>query len=94
LHLAFHIAPCYISLMTIEQTIDILPSRRLELDLPFELPVGRAKMALTITPEAERKTGEERKTAFGCLREFANPSKIAGEKGAWARAVVEKHAKN
>ena len=92
--LDFHLAPCYISPMTIERTIDILPSRRLEMDLPLDLPVGRAKMAITITPEAERKTGEERKTAFGCLREFANPSKIPGEKGAWARAAIEKHAKN
>jgi len=80
--------------MTIEQTIDILPNRRLELDLPFELPVGTAKIALTITPETEQETGKERKTAFGCLREFADPSKIPGEKGAWARAAVEKHAKN
>jgi len=79
--------------MTIEQTIDILPNRRLELDLPFELPVGTAKIALTITPETEQKTGGE-KTAFGCLREFADPSKIPGEKGAWARAAVEKHVKN
>jgi len=80
--------------MTIEQTIDILPNRRLELDLPFELPVGTAKIAFTITLETEQETGGERKTAFGCLREFADPSKIPGEKGAWARAAVEKHAKN
>jgi len=80
--------------MTIEQTIHISPSRRLELDLPFELPIGTAKMALTITPEIEQKTSGERKTAFGCLREFAAPSKISDEKGAWARAAVEKHAKN
>ena len=93
-NLDFHLAPCYISPMAIERTIDILPSRRLEMDLPFDLPVGRAKMAITITPEAERKTNGEGKTAFGCFREFANPSKIPGEKGAWARAAIEKHAKN
>ena len=83
----FSPCPCYIFHMTIERTIGILPSGRPEMDLPFDLPVGRAKMAITITPEAERKT------AFGYLREFANPSKIPGEKGAWARAAIERHAK-
>jgi hypothetical protein len=79
--------------MTIEQTIEIQPDRRLELDLPFELPLGRARMELTITPETKDSVvkGE---SAFGCLRRFANPSKIPEEKGSWARAVLEKYAKN
>jgi hypothetical protein len=34
------------------------------------------------------------KSAFGCLHRFARPDKIAGEKGAWERAAVEKHAKS
>jgi hypothetical protein len=33
-------------------------------------------------------------SAFGCLKKYADPSKIAGEKGAWERAVIEKYAKN
>ena len=37
--------------MTIEQTIEILPDHRLELALPVELPIGRARVELTITPE-------------------------------------------
>ena len=37
-------------IMTVEQTIDIPVSRRVYLDLPPELPVGRAK--ITIIPEA------------------------------------------
>ena len=37
--------------MTIEQTIEIPASRRIFLDLPLDLPVGRAKMEFTITPE-------------------------------------------
>jgi len=65
--------------MTIEQAIEIMPNHRLELDLPFELPVGRARVELTITPEnmPARTTG---KTAFGYLSRFADPSKIPGEK--------------
>jgi hypothetical protein len=33
-------------------------------------------------------------SAFGCLKKYADPSKIAGEKGAWRRAAIEKYAKN
>jgi hypothetical protein len=37
--------------MTIEQTIEIPTNRRIFLDLPSYLPVGRAKVELTVTPE-------------------------------------------
>jgi hypothetical protein len=33
-------------------------------------------------------------SAFGCLKKYADPFKIAGEKGAWERAAIEKYAKN
>ena len=79
--------------MTIEKTIDIQPNRRLEIDLPFDLPLGKAKVEITITPEKKINTSDG-KSAFGCLNTFANPAKIPGENGAWARAVIEKHAKN
>ena len=79
--------------MTIEQTIEIQPNRRLELDLPVELPLGRARMALTIIPE-KKETPLKGETAFGCLHRFANPSKIPDEKGAWERAVIKKYAKS
>jgi hypothetical protein len=36
--------------MTIEQTIEIPASRRITLDLPHELPVGKAKVELNFTP--------------------------------------------
>ncbi|MCL2175281.1 MAG: hypothetical protein FWB73_04465 [Treponema sp.] len=81
--------------MTIEQTIDIQPNHRLVFDLPFELPVGKAKVKLTVIPENKKQ--KERKStasAFGCLNQFADPSKIFGEGNAWAQAVLEKHAKN
>ena len=78
----------YTDCMTIEQTIEILPNRRLELDLPLELPLGRAKVELTITPE-KQKSVIEGKTAFGCLHRFADPAKVPSEEGAWERAVIE-----
>ena len=37
--------------MTITQTVDIPADRRITLDLPPELPVGKAKVELTVTPE-------------------------------------------
>jgi hypothetical protein len=78
--------------MTIEQTIDILPDHRLELALPIELPVGRARVELVITPEIKKTTTNS--SAFGCLNRFADPSKIPGEEGAWARVIQEKYEKN
>jgi hypothetical protein len=36
--------------MTIEQTVEIPINRRIFLDLPYELPVGKTKMELTLTP--------------------------------------------
>jgi len=83
----------YTNTMTIEQTIEILPNHRLVLDLPFELPVGRAKVELTVTPE-KKVTVANGKSAFGCLHRFADPTKISGEKGAWEHAVIEKYANN
>ena len=79
--------------MTIERTIEILPNRRLEMDLPFELPLGRAKLELTIIPEAEGTIGKT-ESAFGCLNRFADQSKISGENGAWARTTLKKNVKN
>ena len=79
--------------MTIEQTIEIKQDRLLELRLPLELPIGRAKMAMTIIPET-LSSPIEGKSAFGCLHDFADPLKIHDEKGAWERSVSEKYAKN
>ena len=53
--------------MTIEQTIEVPASRRIFLDLPPDLPEGKAKLELTITPEpASRKgSGKSLKSLFG-----------------------------
>jgi hypothetical protein len=40
--------------MIIEQTIEIRADHRLVLDLPLELPLGKAKVAVTVTPELPR----------------------------------------
>jgi len=37
--------------MTIEQTIEIPASHRITIEVPPELPTGKAKVELTITPE-------------------------------------------
>ena len=52
LSLAFSPFSCYIPYMTITQTVEIPASRRIFLELPLDLPVGRAKV--TIMPEAAR----------------------------------------
>jgi hypothetical protein len=36
--------------MTIEQTIEVPSNHRVFLDLPYELPVGKTKVELTLTP--------------------------------------------
>ena len=47
--------------MTIEQMIEIPANRRIILDLPLELPVGKAKVELTITPETELEASDDGK---------------------------------
>jgi hypothetical protein len=41
--------------MTIEQTVEIPASRRITIEVPPELPIGKAKVELTITPETMPK---------------------------------------
>ena len=79
--------------MIIEQTIDIMPDHRLVFDLPFELPIGRAKVKLTVIPEKNNSVSNTC-SAFGCMHHFADPEKINGEKNAWSQSMLEKHAKN
>ncbi|MDR0561628.1 MAG: hypothetical protein LBG73_02960 [Spirochaetaceae bacterium] len=46
--------------MTIEQTVEIPPSRRLTIEVPREIPPGR--VTLTFTPEGETRPGGSRDT--------------------------------
>ena len=41
---------CYDWLITIEQTVEIPANHRLTIDVPREVPAGRAKVALTFSP--------------------------------------------
>jgi hypothetical protein len=41
--------------MTIERTVEIPDSHRITIQVPPELPVGKAKVELTITPETMPK---------------------------------------
>ncbi len=50
--------------MIIEQTVTIPANHRIFFDLPFELPVGRAR--ITITPEVVVE--REKKPVFGCAK--------------------------
>ena len=52
--------------MTITQTVEIPASRRIFLDLPLELPVGKAKLELTVIPESVDT--KEKKPVFGCAK--------------------------
>jgi len=46
--------------MTIEQTIEVPFNRRIFLDLPPELPTGKAKIEYTITPESPLRGAPEK----------------------------------
>jgi len=47
-------------MLTIEQTVTISADHRVFLDLPPELPIGRAKAELTLTPLADIPQMEDR----------------------------------
>ena len=53
--------------MTIEQTIEVPVDRRILINLPPELPIGKARMELTITPESvlQEKAAKSLKSLFG-----------------------------
>ena len=77
-----------------EMVYEMVDSRNLlgVFDLPPEM---RNRAVEVIIRDIERNPAPAKKgSAFGCMHRFADPSKIAGEDGAWERAVVEKYAKD
>jgi hypothetical protein len=54
--------------MTITQTVEIPENRRIFLDLPLDLPVGKAKV--TVTPQTEKPSASVYEAATS-LRGFA-----------------------
>jgi hypothetical protein len=55
--------------------------------IAFNTPAAAGFIVLTGT---ETYMDHNREVVFGCLNDFANPSKISGEKGAWEQAAIKK----
>jgi hypothetical protein len=66
--------------MTIEQTVEIQSDRRLVLDLPPELPVGRARVAVTVTPERNETPEERRRRSHEAVERCRGLGKRLGSK--------------
>ena len=74
----------------------IFDNERFIPDKPVSIP-QKKKVIVTIEEEKTAETVISTSTensAYGCLRQYADPAKIQGEKGAWERAVIEKYAEN
>jgi hypothetical protein len=59
------------------------------LDTIFDLPVSlrNKKVDVIILPADENpRLKQPPRSSFGCLKKYANPSKLAMEDGAWERA--------
>jgi hypothetical protein len=74
----------------IQETIDSTLLKEI-----FNLPLSfqNKKVEVTIKP-VENKNLPGKKSSYGCLHAFADPSKTEGEKGSWERAAIAKYAKN
>jgi hypothetical protein len=66
--------------MTIERTVEIQSDRRLVLDLPLELPVGRARVAITVTPERNETPEERRQRSREAIERCRGLGKRLGSK--------------
>ena len=65
-------------------------------DRPVSIP-QKKKVVVTIEEEKTVETVTSASTensVYGCLRRYADPAKIQGEKGAWEQAVIERYAEN
>ena len=65
--------------MTITQTVEIPASRRIFLDLPIDVPVGKAK--ITVTPQTEKSTENIYETATslrGLAKKWVLPLLLSG----------------
>ena len=75
--------------MTIEQTVEIPASRRIFLDLPLELPVGKARVEIKVSPADEpgmedSDTAADTGDAFGIWKD-RDISLSAIRERAWKR---------
>ena len=74
-----------------EQFMQILPQIQRDVS---SMPDSEVQQIINIymnwKPKQEQQTKKKHK-AMGSLHHLADPSKIPGEEGAWARAAVEKY---
>jgi hypothetical protein len=61
--------------MTIEQTIEIPADHRLTLEIPLEIPAGKARVALIFSPVVEQVPLERVRTPIKPLRSLRGMSK-------------------
>jgi hypothetical protein len=71
--------------MTIEQTVDIPADRCLHLALPLELPAGRARVELTMTPETETAVAAPVKLS----ERFAASLRLSGTEYASLQSAIQ-----
>ena len=71
---------------TIQQTVTIPPSRRLQLDLPLpdSVPVGQMEMLVVLSPARHGKTCQSLRRFVGCL---ADSAAFAGDPVALQKAL-------
>ena len=59
-------------------------------DLPLFL--RHIQVEITVKPASTQNVHNAAPSAYGIFHNYADPTKIAGEQGAWERAAVEKRA--
>ena len=54
--------------------------------IPAQMRNKKVEVRITLLEEKQKKS-----SAFGCLHQFANPTLLSQERGAWEQTVYEKH---
>jgi hypothetical protein len=80
--------------MTIEQTVEIPASRRIFLDLPFELPVGKAKITITSPTEKPIAIEDVRLLLQQEMAEKGTSGVMAATGDGWEAHVREYYAES
>ena len=60
------------------------------MDLPESMRIGRLEIIVMPLID-ESKPKESKKSMKGFLKDFADPSLVMKEKGAWERSVIDKY---
>ena len=78
--IALFIYSCYIFSMSVTQTVDVPPSRRLTIEVPHEVPVG--PVILTLTPAPAKTIALPETLPGGCSNTVEEALQAAAEKAA------------